>query len=86
MNELQNAINHIISTDKIYKVIISNPINKSTDFKKIVIESKSSSYHISKYTEKQVFHENLTYDELSTRIFELTNGNYKQLNAWSEEA
>ena len=84
MNELQKVINTIFNNDKIHKVIISNPINKSIEFKKIVIDFKMNSFHVSKYTEKQVFHENLTPSEIAFRIFELTNESFKQINAWSE--
>lgn len=84
MNELKSLISNIILNDRIYKIIISNPINKSIEFKKIVIESKSESFHISKYTEKQVFHENVLNNELAERVFNLTDRSYKQINAWSK--
>lgn len=84
MNELKNLISNIILNNTILKIIISNPINKSTAYNKIVIENKSGSFHISKYTEKQVFHENVFEDELPQKVFDLANMNYKQINAWSE--
>lgn len=84
MNELKNLISSIMLNDNIYKIIISNPINKSIEYKKIVIERKSESFHISKYTEKQVFHENILKNELAERVYDLTDKCYKQINAWSD--
>lgn len=41
-------------------------------------------YQIAKYTEKQVFHENIAFDEIAKRCGELLENNYLQFNAWSE--
>ena len=83
MNELLLHLESIIS-DGVNKIIISNPVNKSSEYKKIVIELIGSSFHISKYTEKQVFHENCEPDSIAMRVLELTNGLFKQINGWSE--
>ncbi|MGL4449576.1 MAG: class I SAM-dependent methyltransferase, partial [Sarcina sp.] len=49
-------------------------------------ESKDKSfYQIEKFTDKQVFHENVSKEELRDRLFTLTEGNFKNLNAWSTE-
>jgi len=66
------------------KIIISNPVNKQ-EFKKIIIEQKTNSYQISKYTEKQVFHNNITANDLTECLFGLVNNCYKQINGFSSE-
>ena len=82
MNELQQYLELIVKSD-IQKLIISNPLSKSEQYKKIVIENKGRTYQIAKYTEKQVFHENISFEELFSRCVELTENHYKQVNAMS---
>lgn len=82
MTELQQYIHAMLKAD-IQKLIISNPFSKSEEYKKIIIEQKNNNYQIAKYTEKQVFHENITQEELSERCFELAENRYKQINGIS---
>ena len=44
----------------------------------------SGFYQIAKYTEKQVFHENIAFEKIADRCGELTENNFLQFNAWSE--
>lgn len=83
MYDINKILDDIVA-DGLIKVIISNPLSKSETFKKSVIEHKTNSFQISKYTEKQVFHENISEDNLSGVLYEIFSGHYKQLNAWSE--
>ncbi len=69
----------------VQKIIISNPTIKSEAIKKITIERKKDLYHISKFTEKQVFHENVTSSDLIERCYELIASHYRQVNALSEK-
>ncbi len=82
MDKLLSCFRTIIA-DSAHKIIISKPRTKSEDYKKIVIEQKQNNFQISKYTEKQVFHENVLPDELASRCAELTFGHYGQVNAWT---
>lgn len=82
MSELQQYIQSMLKTD-IQKIIISNPTTKSEEYKKIIIENKGKTYQIAKYTEKQVFHENILLEELTNRCVELTENHYKQINGMS---
>lgn len=82
MSELQQYIQSMLKAE-IQKIIISNPITKSENYKKIIIEHKGKTYQISKYTEKQVFHENVSLEELSDRCVDLAENHYKQINGMS---
>lgn len=77
-----------ITNDNILKIVISNKIKNENKYKKIniVLKEKNSKeyYQIEKYTDKQVFHENIEKEQLKNILAELINGNYKQVNAWSE--
>ncbi len=67
------------------KLILSNPSCKTCSYSKIVIEQKGSVYQVSKYTEKQVFHQNIkSLDELKSFILESMEG-FKQLNIFDSE-
>ncbi|MDO5478049.1 MAG: SAM-dependent methyltransferase, partial [Clostridia bacterium] len=79
--ELKDCIIKITEGD-IVKLVISKPSAKSNEFIKIVIEKKSKNYQISKYTKTQVFHENAEKEALSERVFTLTDGSFRQINAW----
>ena len=84
MSELQQAINQIFS-NTITKAVISKPAQKSAEFKKITISRLPKVYQLAKYTEKQVFHENVGFDNIAQRCLQLMEGGYLQLNAWSDE-
>ena len=86
MEQLNKAI-HEIADDKILKVVISNKVNKEVKYNKInflLKEKKQQEYYqIEKYTDKQVFHENIGLEELAAKLMEYIAGNYKQASAWS---
>ena len=82
MSELRQYVDAMLKAD-IQKMIISNPISKSEEYKKIVIERKEKTFQIAKYTDKQVFHENVSLDELADRCVQLAENHYKQINGMS---
>ena len=71
MEELKNAV-YEIAEDKIIKVVISNKINKDVKYNKIIFllkeNKKKEYYQIEKYTDKQVFHENVDLNIKGTVI------------------
>ncbi len=87
MEELIKAIDEI-TQQEIIKLVISNKKNKDVEYNKINATLKESNknqyYQIEKYTDKQVFHENIDKDELKEKITEYIKEDYKQLAAWSE--
>ncbi|MFR3567289.1 MAG: class I SAM-dependent methyltransferase [Paraclostridium sordellii] len=88
MEELKNSI-YEITDDNIIKVVISNKLNKDIEYNKINIELKEKNnieyYQVEKYTDKQVFHENIEKDMLNEKMLEFIAGKYKQVGAWSQE-
>lgn len=86
MEELRKAIDEIIE-ERIIKLVISNKTSNSIEYNKIIFTLKENDlkeyYQIEKYTDKQVFHENIDLDLLREKILEYTVGNYKQVSAWA---
>jgi SAM-dependent methyltransferase len=87
MEDLKNAIDEI-TEQEIIKLVISNKKNKDVEYNKINFTLKENNkkqyYQIEKYTDKQVFHENIDIDILKEKITEYTKEDYKQLSAWSD--
>ncbi|MGN1316610.1 MAG: class I SAM-dependent methyltransferase [Acutalibacteraceae bacterium] len=83
MSEIKELIKKVFENE-IHKAVISKPLSKQGDFKKITVNKMPEFYQIAKYTEKQVFHENIAFDKISDRCGELSENNFLQFNAWSE--
>ena len=88
MEELREAIDEIIKSGLI-KAVISNKLNKEAEYNKINITLKeknnSEYYQIEKFTDKQVFHENIEKNILKDRVLEYLSKDYRQLSAWCAE-
>ena len=82
MSELRQYLETMLKAEP-KKIIISNPFSKSEEYKKIIIENKGKSYQIAKYTDKQVFHENISLEDLLERCLVLAENCYKQINGMS---
>lgn len=82
MSELTQYLETMLKAE-IQKIIISNPFSKSEEYKKIIIENKGKTYQVAKYTDKQVFHENITSEDIRNRCLELAENKYKQVNGMS---
>lgn len=83
-------INTVFS-DRILKAVISNPKSKTAECKKIVVTLKNigglEKYQIERFTEKQVFHENVLFDSIADITEDIMqSGGYRQLDAWSGTA
>ena len=89
MEEIVKTINEICE-DEIIKVVISNKKNKEIKYNKVVFQLKEKKgeeyYQIEKFTDKQVFHENIELNDLNEKILEFMKEDFKQLDAWSKEA
>lgn len=64
------------------KIVISRP-DKGVEFRKLVIEKKNNIFQISKYTDRQVFHENVQENDICDRCVALVNEGFRQINGWS---
>lgn len=84
MSELEKKIADIVKSS-ITKMIISKPSEKTNPYKKIVIERKKDYFQAAKYTEKQVFHDNVMSENLEQYLQETITDAYLQVNAWDEE-
>ncbi|NSB31586.1 class I SAM-dependent methyltransferase [Clostridium saccharoperbutylacetonicum] len=86
MEELKKVIDEIIN-DEIIKLVISNKLNNNIEYNKITFILKENNnkkyYQIEKYTDKQVFHENVDINILGEKLLEYVSSNYKQISAWS---
>ena len=86
MEELKKAVSEIIE-EEIIKVVISNKMKKDVTYNKITFVLKEDKeklfYQIEKFTDTQVFHENIDKSDLEEKILEYVTNNYKQMAAWS---
>lgn len=92
MNELTGYLEKIFG-DKPSRIVISKP-PKASVYRRVRIVPWSDrgtvsvqgtvGYRFERYTEKQVFHENLSAGEAVKRCGELLETGFRQLNAWGE--
>ena len=86
MEELKRTLEEVFKNE-IIKIVISNKVKKDEKYNKIAINLKENNknkfYQIEKFTDKQVFHENIKINEISDKVSELIFSNYKQMTAWS---
>ena len=72
MEELKRTINDIFS-EEIIKLVISNKVNKDVKYNKINIllkEIKTKKYYqIEKFTDKQVFHKNISFSHMPFHFY-----------------
>ena len=83
-SELYTYLTQILS-NSIDKCIISHPKSKTEPYKKIAIHRKNTYFQFEKYTDKQVFHENINESDLLQKCMELIDGHYLQVNAWTAD-
>lgn len=77
--------------ERIIKAVISNPKSKNSEYKKIQFSIKviggKEKYQVERFSEKQVFHENIEIDEVLDTVENIMqNGEFRQLDAWSEDS
>ncbi|WP_040329532.1 methyltransferase [Clostridium ihumii] len=88
MEELRSAISEI-ANERVLKLVVSNKCNKELKYNKINFflkeNNKKEYYQIEKYTDKQVFHENIDVEDLEEKLLEYVEGNFKQVSAFSSD-
>ena len=81
--ELSSHVQEIMES-RPYKLVISKPVSKSQENKKINILLKKGYYQVERYTKTQVFHENLAFSRAVSRCADFMPEQFLQMNAWSE--
>lgn len=78
-----------LSEERPYKIVLSQPAGKETEFRKIeirMIESKQGiRYQIEKFTAKQAFHINIEETDLQSSLRTYFGKEYLQCSAWTEQ-
>nr|WP_297707730.1 SAM-dependent methyltransferase [uncultured Butyrivibrio sp.] len=86
MGIITEEVKKILDGAAIERAIISKPSAKSSEYKKIDIQGKAGSFQIAKYTQKQVFHENVKIQELPERIEQLISElGFRQMSIWTAQ-
>ena len=67
------------------RLICSNPAGKAEPYRRIVYVRKNNGFQQESYTEKQVFHKNLTPDEAAESVLALFGEHMRQLNLEIDE-
>lgn len=88
MSELIKAMESCFN-QQIYKIILSKPKTKATvktaQYKKIAINRLNDDYHLEKFTETQVFNENLNEQSLKEFLLAALAADFLQYNAWDQQ-
>lgn len=66
-----------------YKIVLSKA--KNCEYRKVQIIKKEKNYQIEKYTQKQVFHENISVEDAADYLEQVLGVHFFQLNAWDAE-
>lgn len=83
--DINTALEQIV-LDKPNKIILSRAPS-SAQYRRCTIEIKSGGYHISRFSEKQAFHQNISEAMLSDTLkAELSGRTYRQLNAYTADS
>ncbi len=84
MEKLREILKKITGDEAPEKLILSKPAEKASPYKKTEILIKKDGYQIAKYTEKQVFHENIKASDLGSSVEKLCeNCGFRQINGFS---
>lgn len=70
--------------ENIYKILLSKPI-KNAEYQRISIISNGEKFQASKYGNKQVFHENLSFAEVEAFVKSFFGIQFLQYTAWDGE-
>lgn len=83
---MHSNINEIFDSffnNTISKIILSRPKkDTTTEYKKITITARNDQYFIEQFTQKQAFHQTLTFEQTKEYCLTQLNSNFNQLNAF----
>ena len=83
MQTLEQALTAIFSEEPT-KLILSKP-GKDINYRKIVLIRKKDYYQVEKYTDKQVFHENVAFPDAVSTCLNLMESGFGQCNGFSSQ-
>lgn len=81
MEQIYEVLKEVLASQP-YKLVLSS--GKGCEYQKIVVQLKGDYYQIEKYTQKQVFHENVKPAELENALRSLLELGYRQLNSYAD--
>lgn len=84
MSELVSCLEEMIR-DCPQKVVCSDCRKKDTPYQKVTIIRKENGYQAEKYTQKQVFHDNMGTEALSDYLLNLVEKGFHQFHVWGKE-
>ncbi len=82
MDELQRVLEGTFLQNT-YRGILSNPVSKSENYKRIELKQVDGQFLIEKYTQTQVFHETKSYEQTKEMLYALLSTSYKNYNGWN---
>lgn len=83
MQTLEQVLTTVFA-DEPSKLILSKP-GKDTPYRKIILVRKKDYYQVEKYTEKQVFHENISFQDSADACRKLLESGFGQCNGFSTQ-
>lgn len=84
MKEVIDAIEKSFN-ENTYRCVLSNAACKDNKYKKILIKLKENGFQVEKYTDTQVFHENVSSEAIKEFLIISLSKEYKQFNSWDSE-
>ena len=84
MDTLRGSLNKILSAGA-RRFILSKPVSKSELYIKCTLEQRTGFWQLTRYTQKQAFHENIPSKDLLQALENTIQDHYLQVNAFSSE-
>lgn len=84
MDTLRGSLNKILSAGA-RRFILSKPVSKSELYIKCTLEQRTVFWQLTRYTQKQAFHENIPSEDLLQALENTIQDHYLQVNAFSLE-
>ena len=84
MDTLRGSLNKILSAGA-RRFILSKPVSKSELYIKCTLEQRTGFWQLTRYTQKQAFHENIPSEDLLQALETTIQDHYLQVNAFSSE-
>lgn len=84
MDTLRDSLNKILSAGA-RRFILSKPVSKSELYIKCTLEQRTGFWQLTRYTQKQAFHENIPSEDLLQALENTIQDHYLQVNAFSPE-